>query len=72
MADVVTADGKVYRNGVLQARPTATPGVGGAISDVVAALARAFAPKGITQRGNTVSQAIDSASGAPTSLGSQF
>lgn len=76
MADTVTQDenGRTYRNGVLQAAPRAAPGVGGAIGDMVAALASAFAPKGMTQRSQKVNQAVDEASGAPqtSDLGNQF
>lgn len=49
-----------------------SPGISGAIWDAVAALAQAFAPKGITDRGKTVKQAIDQGEGAPDSLGNQF
>lgn len=44
-------------------RRVATSGVGGAIKDAVAALSAAFAPKGITDRGKRVSQAISQGEG---------
>jgi uncharacterized protein YukE len=56
---------------------TGTPGVGGALSDFVSALARAFAGSTVPQlqnRGRQVNQAVDEASGSPqtTDLGQQF
>lgn len=76
MADQIQTDanGKVYKNGVLQANSSpATPGVGGAISDAVAALAKAFGPRSITQRGQKVKDAIDrDETGQPDALGNQF
>lgn len=51
---------------------TVSPGISGAILDAVKALAQAFAPKGITDRGKVVKQAIDQGEGAPDSLGNQF
>jgi hypothetical protein len=52
MTDSVTTDdqGRTFKNGVLQVSRSATPGVGGAISDAIGALASSFAPKAITQR----------------------
>lgn len=49
-----------------------SPGISGAILDAVAALAKAFAPKGITDRGKVVQQQIATGEGAPDSLGNQF
>jgi hypothetical protein len=76
VADQITQDdqGRTYKNGVLQTSSSPSPGVGGAIQSMIAALAQAFAPKGLTQRGQRVNQAVDEASGAPQSsdLGSQF
>lgn len=77
MADVITQDeqGRTYRNGVLQAQAPATPGVSGAIGDMVKALASAFAPRAITQRGARVAQGINEADPAPANsgaLGDQF
>ena len=59
--------------GVLQVR-NGTPGPAGAISDLVSALARAFAPRALTQRSQKVNQTVDEASGSPqtTDLGNQF
>jgi hypothetical protein len=75
MADVITQDeqGRTYRNGVLQAH-TGSPGVSGAISDMIGALAKAFAPRAITQRPQRIENAVDEASGAPqtSDLGNQF
>jgi hypothetical protein len=77
MADQITQDenGNTYRNGVLQTHSNASPGVSGAISDMVKALAQAFAPKSITQRGAKVAQAIDQADPTPANsgaMGDQF
>lgn len=49
-------------------------GVAGAIQSMIQALAQAFAPKAITQRGKKISQSVDEASGAPqtSDLGNQF
>lgn len=75
MADLIEQDeqGRTYRNGVLQGH-SGSPGVGGAIHDMVAALASAFAPKSITQRSKAVQQHVDADSGAPqnSDLGNQF
>jgi len=74
MADRIETDddGKTYKNGVLQVK-SGSPGVGGAISDAVSALQKAFAPKSLTQRGQKLDQQIDEESGAPaSSLGNQF
>ena len=52
-----------------------SPGVSGAIKDAVDAVSRALAPKGITQRGLKVKQAIDADSGGspqPAPLGESF
>lgn len=49
---------------------TATPGAAGAIKDLIAALAQAFAPKGLTQRKGAINQQADKA--AASDLGSQF
>jgi hypothetical protein len=53
---------------------TATPGVGGAIGDAIKALARALAPKSITQRGAQLQQQEQQATGQapPQQLGNQF
>lgn len=76
MADVITQDeqGRTYRNGVLQVHSAGSPGVGGAIHDMIAALAQAFAPRAITQRSQKINQDVDQASGAPqtSDLGNQF
>lgn len=72
--DSQAVPGRSYSpQGVLQVR-SGTPGAGGAIGDLVAALARAFAPKALTQRSQRVNQAVDEASGSPQSndLGQQF
>jgi hypothetical protein len=72
--DSQTAPGRSYSpQGVLQVR-SGTPGAAGAIGDLVAALARAFAPQALTQRPQKVNQAIDEASGSPQTndLGQQF
>lgn len=58
----------------------ATPGVGGAIQDLIRVLAQAFAPRGITQAGPRREQAISQAVGGggqsnspqTTDLGNQF
>jgi len=52
----------------------ATPGVSGAISDAVRALALRFAPRAIVQRRGAINQAVDQASDSPqtTDLGNQF
>lgn len=59
-----------------QAAPPApgSPGAAGAIQALIAALAQAFAPKGLTQRRAAVNQAVEQQSGAPQSseLGQQF
>lgn len=47
----------------------ASPGIGGAISDAIKALAMAFAPKALTQRKPKIDQAVADAD--PT-LGNQF
>lgn len=50
-----------------------SPGVSGAIKDLIGALAQAFAPKSITQHKAKVDQAVAQGSGAPGgSLGDQF
>lgn len=49
----------------------ATPGAAGAIQALIAALAQAFAPKGLTQRRAVVNQTVDKDS-ASGSLGDQF
>lgn len=76
MADQITTDanGRTYKNGVLQTQSPASPGLGGAIGDAVKALAAAFAPKAITQRGQRLNQQIDENDPAPASgaLGDQF
>lgn len=74
MADQIQTDGegRVYKNGVLQAHSAGSSGVGGAISDAVAALAKAFAPKGITDRGKRVAGAIAEGEGDSNTLGNQF
>ena len=48
--------------------------VAGAIRQMIAALAQAFAPKALTQRGARVKQQVDEESGAPQNgdLGNQF
>jgi hypothetical protein len=58
----------------VQGQTPASPGVAGAISDMIGALAKAFAPKAITQRGKRIDQAVNEASGAPqtSDLGDQF
>ena len=63
---MITQDeqGRTYKNGVLQAQ-SGSPGVSGAISDMIGALAKAFAPKGLTQRPQRINQAVDEASQAP-------
>lgn len=58
-------------SGVLQVR-SGTPGISGAISDAIKALAMAFAPKAITQRPQQINQAVDQADPGPQSLGQQF
>lgn len=60
-------------SGVLQVNH-ATPGFSGAISDLVGALAKAFAPPQITRRRQSIDQAVDQASGSPQTndLGDQF
>jgi hypothetical protein len=72
---VLTQDesGRTYRNGVLQAQ-TGSPGVSGAISDMIGALARAFAPRAIVNRPQRINGAVEEASGAPqtSDLGNQF
>jgi hypothetical protein len=50
----------------------ASPGIGGAISDAIKALAMAFAPKSITQRKPAVDQAVAQADPSASSLGNQF
>jgi hypothetical protein len=56
-----------------QAAPgaTAAPGAAGAIQALIAALAQAFAPKGITQHAAALKQQEAASSGDPT-LGDQF
>jgi len=52
-----------------------TPGISGAIKDLMTALSAAFAPKSLTQRGQKLDQTIGQASGGnPTggNLGDQF
>lgn len=66
----VMPDGKVVPSGT-----HGSPGISGAISDAVAALAGYFAPSSITHRKANIDQAVDDASGdtpAPKSLGSSF
>lgn len=63
-------------NGAPSSSP-GSPGISGAILDAVAALAKAFAPKALSQRGQKVDQAVDRASGGPSgtqtgALGDQF
>lgn len=53
-------------------RNAATPGIGGAISDAIKALAMAFAPKAITQRKPLIDQTVSQADPGPSSLGDQF
>lgn len=77
MPDMITQDeqGRTYKNGILQAQAPASPGVSGAIGDMVKALAAAFAPKSITQRGARVAQGInegDPQAPASGALGDQF
>lgn len=50
---------------------TAAPGAAGAIQALIAALAQAFAPKGLTQRKAAVDQAVEGQSKSGD-LGSQF
>lgn len=50
---------------------TASPGVAGAIRDMIAALAQAFAPKGITQAGKKINQQVNQAD-PPPGLGNEF
>lgn len=71
MADQITTDedGKTYKNGVLQVK-SGSPGVSGAISDMVGALSKALAPRSITQRSAKLNQGVDAAD-APA-LGDQF
>lgn len=50
-----------------------TPGFSGAIQDLLAALAKSFAPRQITNRAGAVNTAVDQNSGgAPPTLGSQI
>lgn len=50
-----------------------TPGFGGAIQDLLAALAKSFAPRQITNRAGAVNTAVDqNAGGTPPTLGSQI
>lgn len=50
-----------------------SPGLGGAISDAIKALASAFAPKAITQRPTQIEQTVNDATGAQSQpLGQQF
>lgn len=49
-----------------------SPGVSGAIKDLLGALAQALAPKAITQRHQKVDQAVAQGSGASGALGDQF
>jgi hypothetical protein len=71
MADQITTDedGKTYKNGVLQVK-SGTPGVNGAIGDMVGALAKALGPRSITQRSTKINQAVDQATSSD--LGNQF
>ena len=55
----------------MQRPGTAAPGPGGALQQLIAVLAQAFAPKGLTQHKAVTDQAIGDASGGG-SLGSQF
>ena len=50
-----------------------SPGVSGAIKDLIGALAQAFAPRSITQHKAKIDQAVQQGSGGPGgSLGDQF
>lgn len=51
-----------------------TPGFGGALLDIIKAISGAVAPRGLTQRGQKIDQAVDQASNSPqtTDLGNQF
>jgi hypothetical protein len=84
---VVKANGQVYQTGVgnqmqpgvpmaSAAPPTVgpTPGIAAGIQALIASLAKAFAPKSLTQADKRTEQAVDQQSGSPQSsdLGSQF
>jgi hypothetical protein len=75
LSDDITQDedGRTYKNGVLQVK-SGTPGVSGAIGDMIGALARAFAPRAIVNRPQRINGAVEGASGAPqtSDLGNQF
>ena len=47
----------------VSARNTASPGVSGAIKDAIGAVAKAAAPKSVTQRRSKINQAIEDAGG---------
>lgn len=54
-------------------RQTGTPGVSGAIQDMIAALAKAFAPRSIVQRQQSIDQSVGQNDGSQTpKLGDEF
>lgn len=72
MAEITTdAQGRTYRDGVLQA-PSGSPGFSGAVHDLVQAVAGAIGPKSITQRQQKIKQGVDQADPQPSDLGNQF
>lgn len=70
MADP-TEDPQYNAAGVRQVH-SGTPGISGAIGDMIAALAQAFAPRGLTQRGPMINQTVDQQAGPPSDLASQL
>jgi len=73
MPDQITTDenGKTYKNGVLQVKSNASPGISGAIKDAVGAVSDWLAPKSITQRKNKLAQQEKDAEGLGDEMSSQ-
>jgi hypothetical protein len=76
VADTIThdAEGRTFKNGVLQVSSSPEPGPAGAIRAMISALASVFTPaKAIKANPDKINQAVEDASGGSSgALGDQF